>query len=469
MAKIRPPAVAGSFYPADAQQLARVVDRLLHRANETHGAPGRGATVPKALIVPHAGFRFSGAIAAAAYARVKPASANVRRVVLIGPSHRVPVDGLALPSVTAFDSPLGRIPLDAELIERLRGVPGCVVADEPHATEHSLEVQLPFLQRLLPDFQLTPLAVGRDDGSLVAAVLREVWGGPETLVLISSDLSHFHPYERAQRFDERSSRAIMALDPSGLRARSACGWRGVSGMLRFAAETGLVPTTLDLLNSGDTTGRRERVVGYGAWAFAESSLHAPAPLAETDAAKVIELAQAAIARAAAGQSRPEVAVGTFPAALQRPGATFVTLTKAGRLRGCLGSLQAFRPLVLDVVERAHASARRDPRFPPVRPEELASLTLEVAVLTPPVPLAFRDEDELLATLRPGQDGLTIEDRGRRATFLPKVWTDIPEPERFLARLKQKAGLPPDHWSPTLRAWTYRTNRLEAAAATRSGP
>lgn len=468
MTRIRPPAVAGTFYPAAPGELKLLVDRLLRQADDTHPDPGANPVVPAALIVPHAGLRYSGAIAAAAYRRLQPIRERLRRVVLFGPSHRVPVNGMALPDATAFDTPLGAVPLDTDNLARLREVPGCVVSNDPHAGEHSLEVQLPFLQRLLPDFTLTPVAIGSADTGQIAAALRAVWGGPETVVLISSDLSHYHPYEEAQRLDESASRSIMSLAAGKLRSRDACGWRGVNGMLQYAAEERLTPTTLDLLNSGDTAGGRDRVVGYGAWAFAGESVGVtPAP-ASDDGDRILSLAQTAITRAATGRPLPTVIVGTFPDALQRPGATFVTLTRNGRLRGCLGSLQAYRPLVLDVVERAYATATKDPRFPPVRQEELPHLELEVALLTPPRPLAFRTAQELLAQLQPGADGLIIEDLGKRATFLPKVWPDLPEPPAFLARLLQKAGLGAEHWSPGLRAWAYRTHRLRSHVVARAG-
>jgi hypothetical protein len=457
----RPPAVAGTFYPSDRVQLAGVVDRLLARVRVPASGEREIASAPKALIVPHAGYRFSGRIAASAYAHLEHAARTIRRVILVGPAHRVGVPGIAIPSVDAFDTPLGSVALDQENFQRLRSLPCCVVADEPHAQEHSLEVQLPFLQRLLPEFRLTAIAVGRATTQDVAAALACVWGGPETAVLISSDLSHYHVYHEGQQRDVQSSRAIVSLAQDQLRSQDACGWRGVNGLLRQAAVLGLVPTTIELSNSGDTTGRRERVVGYGAWAFAPGPTPISGGLAETDGVKLLEIAATGVRSAVAGKPVPQALVNTFSRALQRPGASFVTLTRNGRLRGCVGSLNAFRPLVLDVVERAHSAAINDPRFPAVQRSELSALHVEVAVLTPPAALNFGSADELLAQLRPGIDGLIIEDRKHRATFLPKVWDEIPDPARFLARLLQKARLPADHWSDGMRAWSYQTLRFGA--------
>ncbi|MBI1732958.1 MAG: AmmeMemoRadiSam system protein B [Gammaproteobacteria bacterium] len=465
MPSSRPAAVAGTFYPAEPSQLARVVEGMLAQAREALGTGNSDAPPPKAFIVPHAGYRFSGRVAAGAYARLQSAAGTIRRVVLVGPSHRVGVPGIAIPSVEAFDTPLGSVTLDQANMDLLRALPFCAVADEPHAQEHSLEVQLPFLQKLLPDFRLTAVAVGRASTRELADALACVWGGPETVVLISSDLSHYHTYHEGQRRDVQSSRAIVSLAQDRLRSVDACGWRGVNGLLRQAAALGLIPTTLELVNSGDTTGRRDRVVGYGAWAFAPDPAPVARDLDEGDGQKLLEVAAAGVRNAVAGKPVPQVLVSTFSKALRQPGASFVTLTKGGRLRGCLGSLQAFRPLVLDVAERSHSTAVNDPRFPSVEPAELPALHLEVAALTAPAALSFASADELMAQLQPGVDGLIIEDQGRRATFLPKVWEEIREPPRFFARLLQKAGLPADHWSSGLRAWRYQTRRFGAPLVT----
>ncbi|OGT79379.1 MAG: hypothetical protein A3H91_00720 [Gammaproteobacteria bacterium RIFCSPLOWO2_02_FULL_61_13] len=443
------------------------MDRLLQHANALLPEASGMAPVPKAWIVPHAGYRFSGAIAASAYARVQFGAQTLRRVVLLGPSHRVGIPGIAVPSVSAFDTPLGSVPLDQDNVQALLSLPCCVAADEPHAKEHSLEVQLPFLQKVLPEFQLTPVAIGAASRDQVAAALKQVWGGPETLILISSDLSHYHAYEEAQRLDEQSSRAIMSLAPGRIRSRDACGWRGVNGLLQQASDLGLTPSTLNVLSSGDTTGRRDRVVGYGAWTFSADAVTVDKGITEADETQLLELARKSIACAVAGKPVPRVAVGTFAAALQRPGATFVTLTKGGRLRACLGSLRAFRPLVLDLVERSHSTAGKDARFPPIRRDEVADLHMEIAILTAPTELHFKSAGDLLEQLLPGTDGLTIEDQGHRATFLPKVWSEISDPARFLARLRQKAGLSQDHWSATIRAWKYQTRSFGTALHTRN--
>lgn len=265
---VRPAAVAGSFYPADPAMLVREVAALLDGARR-HGVP---QPLPKALIVPHAGYVYSGPVAAHAYALLERGHALYRRVVLLGPVHRVPVRGLALPGATAFATPLGAVALDGGLAESIAGLPQVVVFPEAHAWEHSLEVQLPFLQSVLDDFTLLPLAVGDATPEEVAEVLEAVWGGEETLIVISSDLSHFHPYPVAQRIDSATAQAILDLR-SPVSHEEACGGTPVNGLLLAARRHGLQPRLLDLRNSGDTAGDRSRVVGYAAFSFSEEKTH----------------------------------------------------------------------------------------------------------------------------------------------------------------------------------------------------
>jgi len=256
----RPPAVAGMFYPGDPAALARDVDEALAGA---HAAPG---TPPKALIVPHAGYVYSGPIAASAYATLEPVRNSVRRVVLLGPCHRVAVRGIALPSADAFDTPLGRVPVDRAAVAALADLPQIVTSGAAHAGEHSLEVQLPFLQRVLGEFSIVPLAVGDATAGEAAEVLERLWGGAETLIVVSSDLSHYHRYEDAVRIDRATADAILALDPA-LGHDQACGATPIAGLLTVARRRGLAAQLLDLRNSGDTAGDRRRVVGYAALAF----------------------------------------------------------------------------------------------------------------------------------------------------------------------------------------------------------
>ncbi len=266
MSLYRPAAVAGSFYAGDPLRLAADVDYLL--ANAAPRDQHASSQIPKAIIVPHAGYIYSGPVAAPAYLLVREAATRINRVVLLGPVHRVPVRGLALPSVDGFETPLGTIPVAKEARTFLAGLHQVTINDRAHAWEHSLEVQLPFLQRVLGEFELVPLAVGDASAEEVCQVLDELWGGPETLIVISSDLSHYLPYDSACRVDRESVRSILELRLL-TSPEQACGATPVNGIITAARRRGLTPKLVDIKNSGDTAGDKGRVVGYASIALYE--------------------------------------------------------------------------------------------------------------------------------------------------------------------------------------------------------
>lgn len=264
MSGIRRPAVAGQFYPGESQGLRRQVEAYLAGAV---AAPKNGDRAPKAIIAPHAGYIYSGPIAGSAYAHLVAARPVVRRVILLGPSHWAHVPGLAASSAEAFATPLGVVPIDRQAQELIVALDQVRIADEAHVREHCLEVQLPFMQVILDDFALVPLAVGTARPEQVAEVIERLWGGDETVIVISSDLSHYHDYRTAVEIDRATSEAIEGLRP--LSEGQACGRQAINGLLHVARQRGLTARTLDLRNSGDTAGPRDRVVGYGAYIFNE--------------------------------------------------------------------------------------------------------------------------------------------------------------------------------------------------------
>ena len=264
MHDVRPAAVAGMFYPGSPAALAESV-----RACFAGATPAVGTVPPKALIVPHAGYVYSGPIAANGYALLKGARATIRRIVLLGPTHRVAVRGLALPSARAFATPLGVVEIDRKAAALALSLPQVVEHDAAHAFEHSVEVQLPFLQAVLDEFRIVPFAVGDATADEVADVLERLWGGPETVIVVSSDLSHYHRYAEARAIDQATAETILALGPA-IDHEQACGATPVNGLMLLARRRGLAPALLDLRNSGDTAGDRSRVVGYAAFAFSEA-------------------------------------------------------------------------------------------------------------------------------------------------------------------------------------------------------
>lgn len=450
----RQPAVAGLFYPANPSALAAEVRSLLAGAHqETRDRS------PKAIVVPHAGYVYSGPVAAEAYARLAPLKTRIERVVLLGPAHRVPLRGLALPRAGEFLTPLAAIPVDAEAVRAIADLPQVTVSDEAHALEHSLEVHLPFLLTVLGRFRLLPLVVGSASAEQVAEVLERVWGGEETLIVISSDLSHYHSYDVAREIDRETVERILAVRP-GLNHEQACGATPVNGLLLCARKHGLTPKLIDLRNSGDTAGDKSRVVGYASVAFYEPEQAPEKALDQQDehGEALLKVARNAIANHLGEPEKPH-AIHPW---MHEPGACFVTLTQQGSLRGCIGSLEAHRPLVEDVRANAVAAAVRDPRFAPMQAEELPRTRIEVSWLSPAEPIMFESETHVLAQLRPGIDGVILEYGHARGTFLPQVWESLPQPAEFLSHLKRKAGLPVSFWHEDIRLSRYTVSKWKEA-------
>ena len=445
---IRPAAVAGAFYPGNAAQLAVEVGELLDGVDNIEPTLG----FPKALIVPHAGYIYSGPVAARAYDELGAARGIVKRVLLIGPAHFVAGRGLALPECAAFETPLGRIPLDAAGIAALADLKQVVRSAAAHAQEHSLEVQLPFLQKMLGDFSLIPIAAGSALTEEVVEVIERLWGGPETLIVVSTDMSHYHAYEEARRIDGATLGRIAGF-AADLNYAEACGATGLNGLLAVARNKGLSIKLLAACNSGDTAGSKARVVGYSSFALYDGA----AVSAEKAGVTLLKIAKDAILNGLGMKSVPAKR-NHLPWLLQQ-GATFVTLTKDGALRGCIGSLSATRSLGEDVASNARAAAFQDPRFPKLKREEWPRCRVEVSLLSAPKPIAFADEAELLAQIRPGEDGLILEADSKRATFLPQVWEGLPDKRQFLGELLKKAGLPPDTRLARCKLSRYRVRKF----------
>ncbi|MCU0263402.1 MAG: AmmeMemoRadiSam system protein B [Candidatus Nanopelagicales bacterium] len=509
---IREPAVAGRFYPGRADRLAEGVDRYVadargEMAARGAGPAGRGGAggtgqppLPKgrlvAVVVPHAGHVYSGPTAGFAYASIDPAL--IDRVVLLGPAHFVPVDGIGLSTATAWRTPLGDVPLDPELAEDLQSrIETVLPADDAHAPEHSLEVQVPFLQRVLADrWRLCPLIVGADLPGDVAAVITLCVGLPRTLVVVSTDLSHYLDYSSAVAQDARTIRSIVHRRPDSIGTSDACGRHPLRGLLTAAAAQDWSVRLLDARNSGDTAGDRDRVVGYAAFAVHAAAPTEPTAPGSSAAGSTAAGSTAATAATAASRPDPPVLPGgqdpdtgvrsapdvvriapesrttllrlaratieealsthrrhSFDAdrwsasdpVLREPGAAFVTLRSAsGDLLGCIGSLAARQPLVADVAEHAFDAAFRDPRFPPMTRERAHGMVIDISVLSPTRPFPCTGYDDLLDRVPVGR-GLVVAAGRHRATFLPAVWEQLPDPRAFLAALWRKAGLAPGQW------------------------
>lgn len=512
---VRKPAVAGAFYPADPDELRQWVDGALADARpQAEELASRGILPkerwPKAVIVPHAGYVYSGTTAALAYALLARGRGTIRRAVVMGPTHRVGIRGVACTNATAFATPLGEMRIDREAERRaLRDCPAMIVHDRTHAAEHAVEVHLPFLQRALGDIDIVPLNCGDTTPQEAADVIEALWGGDETVIVISSDLSHYHPEEVARAMDDDTISRIAAADGPLPLERRACGVFPVNGLLDVCRRRGVKPVTLGRCTSGDE-GRvslhddprvpmadpNQAVVGYASFGVWEKDGEASEGADETaEAAKpadnhakiesdhndgglpsdpfdeyglptdfpadagatLIAVARRALAtQLGVDDIRiPDATPHAGETWLERDAATFVTLNKNGRLRGCIGTLTPYQALSRDVAEHAIDAAFHDPRFRPVRADEYGELTVEISVLGTPVRMDIGSKNELVHALVPGKDGLILSDGYHRATYLPQVWEQIPDPREFIANLLVKAGLPSNHWSENMVCERYR--------------
>lgn len=451
---IRAPEVAGRFYPGSHDACATLLERCLG------GARPSGGVAPKVLVAPHAGWAFSGPVAGTAYAALRQQAAHIARVVLLGPAHRVAFRGIATTSADAWATPSGTVAVDWRALNDVLALPGVAVMDAAFAEEHSLEVHAPFIRHLFPGAGIVPLLVGDAPAGLVSQAVELLWGGPETLIVVSSDLSHFHDQATARGLDAATAGWIETLRPDRIDGRGACGHRALAGVLDQARRRDLRATALDLRTSADTCGNPERVVGYGAFALEYAQA---ARLPDADRAQLVQAARFGVRFGIENGRAPTVGLaGGLSPTLTARRASFVTLTLDGRLRGCIGSMAPHRPLLTDVVDNAWKAAFGDRRFPPLTAEELDRIEVSVSILSTPVALRFADQGDLVRQVRPDVDGLILQDGEHRGIFLPSVWSGLPKAEAFITQLKRKAGLPADHWSDTLRVSRYTTESFGAA-------
>lgn len=465
---VRKPVWAGLFYESDPSALAQSIDQLTRKARETRISLPKGKRL-RAIIMPHAGYVYSGWTAAHAARVLSPNQFS--KVILLGPDHRIGLQRAAICDATAYETPLGKIHLHKDSA-RLRLQPDLF---EPlpvsRDREHSLEVLLPFLQRYLHDFQLIPVVAGQGPVPQLAHALDSIID-QDTLLVISSDLSHFLSYAEALVRDRETIDEIINLRPDKLvkEDNRACGKIPLLILTKIALRHHWQPLLLHYSNSGDTAGDRSRVVGYAAVTFweegpMENTGSVDGQFSEAQGRVLVKLARKTIgdklglatAESAAQDLLSDLKEDCFK--VQR--GTFVTLKIKGQLRGCIGSLTATETVAESVRRNALNAAFHDPRFAPLSRDELGRTAIEVSILTEPRPLQFQDGQDLIKKLRPHVDGVIIRKNFARATFLPQVWEQLPEPEDFLSHLCMKAGLPSRAWEDSeLEVLTYQVQYFE---------
>jgi AmmeMemoRadiSam system protein B/AmmeMemoRadiSam system protein A len=445
---VRPAAVAGMFYPGARDELCQMIRSFLKDA--------RGVKVPgkiRGLVSPHAGYIYSGIVAAAGYRQIDP---STRTVILLGPSHRVPLRVASIPGVRAYRTPLGDVRL-ARLASTLRWSPGFESVPQAHRAEHSLEVQLPFLQVALKEFEIVPILTGGTDPEVLAAKLAPHIG-EDTLVVASSDLSHYYSYETATALDRICTTAISDSKFSDMPLCEACGKQAVLTLMHIAKTKGWQGRLVDYRNSGDTAGDKNRVVGYASIAFADRkgmTRRMKETFSTRDRKALLRLARSAIeARLVKGAKVDKPGRGS-PVLNQLRGC-FVTLRKHGRLRGCIGTIKPMYSLLECVARNAQSAAFEDPRFPALSADELDEIEIEISLLSVPEAFSFNDGEGLKRKLKPNVHGVILSRGMHRSTFLPQVWKQLPGKEQFLEHLCLKGGMSPNAWrDPRTKVEVYK--------------
>jgi len=433
-------AVAGRFYTNDPQSLRKEIVGYMHVKPQL-------SEHPKLLISPHAGYVFSGPVAGRGYAEI---SDNVKRVIIIGPSHYEYVKGFVLTQASWYETPLGKVAVDTATVKELQTNSLASISKNAEEPEHSLEVQIPFLQVRLKDFSIVPVITGNVDPARLAELIFP-FIDDSTLVVASSDLSHYHTQTEARELDNKTVETILDSDSEGF--LDACGETPIRVVMSLAKMLRLKPVKLDVRTSYETApayGEQNRVVGYASIAFVKSSESAEIiqnnskdKIDEKNRQLLLKIARGSLEASVRGQHYKEPE--NIPADLKENRGCFVTLTVGEALRGCIGYIEPIMPLYNAVVDNAKNAALSDPRFSPVTAVELDKITVEVSVLTVPQRLKIGGPDDILLKLRPEIDGVILEKNGRQSTFLPQVWEQLPDKIDFLRHLSLKAGLGPDDW------------------------
>ena len=461
--KYKEPAVSGVFYSANPDELNRDLGKYLKTSY------GRNVRKPKILIVPHAGYKYSAQVAAAAYGELLKYADNFSNIVIVGPAHYVPINGIALPSYNYFKTPLGKVELNTVMISSLLSDKLFAYNDKAFEKEHSIEVQLPFLQKVLRNFKTVPMVYGNVSPQKLADALSVFMNDENTLLIFSADLSHYYKAEQAEEIDAHTARMID-LGNAGLNKEMSCGAEGINAALLLAKEMQMSAKLLDITHSGKINGDMEKVVGYGAWSFGEEEKEKNITGLEQEVLNLknfasiygqdlLKIAEQSL-RAAVNGERYDVSRKDYPDILFDKGASFVTLTKNNQLRGCIGSLMPRNAIADDVAKNAKKAALEDNRFAPVAGNELNDLAIAISFLTNYEKIEFSTEEDLLRQIVQGTDGIVLRDGNRQGVFLPSVWSEFKDKKEFWENLKLKAGLSPKYWSDKIKVYRFRTVEIK---------
>lgn len=441
MKNIKKPSVANIFYTADPVQLSEQI--LSFNKDNFNNTSYKS----RAVIVPHAGFVYSGRLA---FEGINQLDKNIKNVFILAPAHKTWFDGIAVTSFDEWETPLGNIEINKDITQELVDKYEANYNDEALKFEHSIEVQLPLVQSIIGNVKIIPILIANQSTELITKIIQDYWLDKQNGFIISSDLSHYLTDEQAKKLDEATAQMIEKLDFNGVTREQACGIMGIIGLCNFARQNNFSLIRLDMINSSFTTNDKSNVVGYGTWFLYEGERDYY--IKEYHSDFIIELVKKVL-QAYFDKKQYKL---QYPQVLDEIGACFVTLEKNGRLRGCIGSTMPYQSLINDIVNHSIDAAFKDNRFPPVTQNEIDDLSISVSLLSLAKPIKFENEEDLLRKIIPYKDGIIIKDGNYSAVYLPIVWEQLPDKKDFLNSLKEKAGLNRDYFSETFKAFKFET-------------
>ena len=434
---------SGIFYSSNKEELSNLI-----RSFEVEQQPFNS----RAVIVPHAGYIYSGRLAANGIQHLKKEAKNI---FIFAPAHYERIFGCSVCDYNEFETPLGDVQVNKELSLELAKFCDCNIANYAFEKEHSIEVLLPLIKYFLPEAKIVPVLYGCENFKNLCETLEHFWANDDNVFVISSDLSHFYPEKEAVKIDNYTARMIEENNLSNFEQEQACGAVGICGLIEFAKKKNYSLIRTGLTNSAAATGDSSRVVGYGSWFLYEGEKNIYIKKYYSDFIKKV-CKDSILSGLQLGQAR----IDDYDCVFEEYGASFVTLELDGILRGCIGSIIAHKPLIKDLIHNAHAAAFSDPRFPALTLNEYNRITIGVSLLSKPERIEFETEEELLENLVPAVDGLIIRDGNYQAVFLPDVWEQLPDKKEFLEQLKLKAGLTKNYFSENFEAFRFNTIKIQ---------
>ena len=443
MERVKTASVAGMFYPINKEELLETIKQF-----DTNNVKDYDVST-RAIIVPHAGYFYSGQLASNGFQYL---SKTVKNIFIIAPSHHVSVDKPVLSDYEHWQTPLGEISINQKINEELIDDFGCQYLNEAFEKEHAVEVQVPFIQYLYEDVKIIPILLNYHTDNKLADIIAKYYQNEENAFVISTDLSHFHKDDEAKKIDNATANMIEMIGTAQMTPHHACGSAGICALHKFVEANNFSLIRIGMTNSSSSSGNKDRVVGYGAWLLYEGK--STEFIKDRYSDFMLEICRDSIK---AGLDNQQIAITSkIPPVFNQLGACFVTLNINGRLRGCIGSIVAHQPLIIDLAQHAYDSAFRDNRFSPLTKEEYEKIDISISLLSPPTKMQFANEQDLLNKITPYEDGIIIRDGNHQAVYLPSVWEQIPNKVDFLNNLKIKAGLAPNHFSSTFEAFKYST-------------